>query len=401
MRTFRVFAPVLLVAFPAWAAAECGGAATPCCQPKGLVKQAFTVSRDDTHHEAWPYLCFASNGELICSYAEADMHGGGAMPRTLVRISKDLGRTWSEPIVVDTLRSPTGRNFMMCRWVIRLNNGTLLLASDFNGTSPLAPPGAPHNWSNDPVNSGDSGAWLYRSLDNGRTWSGPQKTYCLTVSLTMKQLSTGRILLGGSHYHCEGDYWSQVVYYSQDNGKTWYGPVTVLDDPKYSCAEGDMVEMPGGVLVMYLRSAAPAQGAYKMISTDGGMTWQGPYAAGRHPIVGRVAAGRLTSGEVLVMHRVGRSAGCKLGFAFFVESLTAALSRIPYDPKAHQPTAQSWGMIDVDRHGHPDGGYGSWVELPDGDIYAVQYITDDAPVGKPQIRGYLISRKKLLNANGT
>ena len=216
--------------------------------------QQFTVSRDDTHHEAWPYLCVASNGDLVCSYAEADVHGGGALPRTMVRISNDQGRTWSEPVVIDTLRSPTGRNFMMCRWTIRLNDGSLLLASDFNGSGPLAPPDTPHAWSQDPVNCGDSGAWLYRSLDNGRTWTGPQKTYCLTVSLTMKQLGNGTILLLGSHYHCKGDYWSQVVYYSKDNAKTWYGPVPVLDDPKYSCAEGDLVEMPGGTLVMYLRT---------------------------------------------------------------------------------------------------------------------------------------------------
>jgi len=195
--------------------------------------QQFTVSRDDTHHEAWPSLCIASNGDLVCSYAEADVHGGGGLPRTMVCISADQGRTWGKPTVIDTLRSPTGRNFMMCRWITRLNDGSLLLASDFTGSGPLAPPGSPHAWSQDPVNSGDAGAWLYRSLDNGRTWTGPQKTFCLTVSLTMKQLSNGTIILGGSHYHCAGDYWSQVIYYSKDNAKTWYGPVPVLDDPNY------------------------------------------------------------------------------------------------------------------------------------------------------------------------
>lgn len=77
----------------------------------GDIRQ-FTVSRDDTHHEAWPYLCIASNGDLLCSYAEADAHGGGALPRTMVRVSKDQGRTWCKPIAVDTLRSPIGCNFI-------------------------------------------------------------------------------------------------------------------------------------------------------------------------------------------------------------------------------------------------------------------------------------------------
>jgi len=360
--------------------------------------QQFTISRDDTHHEGWPYLCIASNGDLVCSYAEADTHGGGALPRTMVRISKDQGRTWSKPVVIDTLPSPTGRNFMMGRWIIRLNDGSLLLASDFNGSGPLAPPDTPHNWSNDPVNNGDSGAWLYRSLDNGRTWTGPQKTYCLTVSLTMKQLSNGKILLGGSHYHCKGDFWSQVVYYSKDNAKTWYGPVPVLDDPNYPCAEGDIVEMPGGELVMYLRSEiANTRGSYKMISADGGMTWQGPYAAGKHRIVGRVSAGLLSSGEVLVMHRVNGPANREGAFGFFVETPEAALSRIPYDVKKYEPTAKSWGIIDIDTNtDHADNGYGGWVELPGGGIYAVQYITADAPAGKPFIRGYRVPRNSLI-----
>ena len=54
----------------------------------------------------------------------------------------------------------------------------------------------------------------------------------------------------------------------------------------------------------------------------------------------------------------------------------------------------NWGFIDVEHSSHPDGGYGGWVELPDGNVYAVTYITDDAP--KPQIRGYRLSRETLL-----
>ena len=33
--------------------------------------QRFTVSRDDRYHEAWPSVCIAGNGNLVCSYAEA------------------------------------------------------------------------------------------------------------------------------------------------------------------------------------------------------------------------------------------------------------------------------------------------------------------------------------------
>ena len=53
----------------------------------------FTISRDDRYHEGWPSICQATNGDLVCSYAEADQHGGGAVPSAVVRVSSDEGCT--------------------------------------------------------------------------------------------------------------------------------------------------------------------------------------------------------------------------------------------------------------------------------------------------------------------
>ena len=51
----------------------------------------FTISRDDRYHEGWPSICQATNGDLVCSYAEADQHGGGAVPSAVVCVSSDDG----------------------------------------------------------------------------------------------------------------------------------------------------------------------------------------------------------------------------------------------------------------------------------------------------------------------
>jgi hypothetical protein len=254
--------------------------------------------------------------------------------------------------------------------------------------------GVPHDWANDPENAqGSRRVWFYRSVDNGRSWAGPEKTNCMAVSLTMKQISNGTLFLGASHFRWRENAWRQVLYRSADNGKTWSEAITVLDDPRYSAVEGDLVEMPGGNLVLYPRTAASIAGAIKMISEDGGQTWKGPFAAGKYWINGRVAAGRLSSGEVLVVHRVGND-----NFGFFVETPETALARVPYSAATYKSPALNWGIIDIEHYRpRPDGGYGGWVELPGGDIYAVNYITDDAP--KPQIRGYRLSRKVLLKAN--
>ncbi|MBN2293106.1 MAG: exo-alpha-sialidase [Pirellulales bacterium] len=355
----------------------------------GLVLERHTIARDDKHHLAWPMVCIAANGDLVCSYAVGDEHGGGKVPQAVVRISKDQGHTWSNPIVVDTLYQDKGEGFMMCRWVSRLNDNSLLLASDWSLWK-RKPPGAPHNWGNDPENGSKyRRTWLYRSTDNGLTWTGPEKTNCMTVTLTMKQISDGTLFLTGSLYRVGDDSWRQVLYRSTDNGKTWSKPITVLDAPKYSPNEGCIVEMPDGTLVTYERTENETAGAIKMISDDKGLTWKGPFAAGNCWVNGRVFANRLSTGEVLVVHRIG-----KCHFGFFVETPKTALSRIPYDSKTYKSPALNWGFIDIENKSHWDGGYGGWVELPDGDIYAVNYITDDAP--KPQIRGYRLSRKALL-----
>ena len=98
------------------------------------------------------------------------------------------------------------------------------------------------------------------------------------------------------------------------------GAITVFDDPTYDPNEGCVVEMPGGTLVMYERTDKPTKGAIKMISDDGGTTWKGPFAAGHCSVDGRVFAHRLSTGEVLVVHRLGEG-----NFGFFVETPEAAL----------------------------------------------------------------------------
>ena len=50
-----------------------------------------------------------------------------------------------------------------------------------------------------------------------------------------------------------------------------------------------------------------------------------------------------------------------------------------------------FAFLDNDRALCADTGYSGWVQLPGGDLYVVNYITDDAP--RPHIRGYCVGRE--------
>ena len=74
-----------------------------------------------------------------------------------------------------------------------------------------------------------------------------------------------------------------------------------------------------------------------------------------------------------------------------MEPQTVALRPTPLNGSV--PVESRSVLIDNDTNAtRPDWGYSGWIELPDGSIYVVQYITADAPANKPFIRGYRIPR---------
>jgi hypothetical protein len=51
-------------------------------------------------------------------------------------------------------------------------------------------------------------------------------------------------------------------------------------------------------------------------------------------------------------------------------------------------------ILDMDRSVHRDAGYSGWVQLPNGDIFVVDYINDDAPLA--HLRGYRVRRSDYI-----
>ncbi len=345
--------------------------------------EKITVARDDQFHESWPDVAIASNGDLVVAYQESEGHGGGPVSTIVSRYSTDLGATWSEKTVVVTHPDRLGQGWLNCSKILRLQDESLVLVIDNCVQNRIYPEGAHHFWGYQ-----HSDMYLYRSFDNGRSWVGPELTFIHGgVVPSINQLKDGTLLLGITVFPEEDDYRStMLVYRSPDNGKRWSAPSTVAKHPGRKPDEGDFVQLPTGEVICYMRdNEGSVNNGLKAISRDGGLTWEGPYGSGPWVYCGRSDVGLLSTGEVVLTQRVSGGR-----FGIYIEPADVALQPTPLDGPV--PEGAKWAILDTDTNDHPDWGYSGWVELPDGSLYVVQYITADAPDGKPFIRGYRISR---------
>src|SRR5690606_34532479 len=95
----------------------------------------------------------------------------------------------------------------------------------------------------------------------------------------------------------------QKLWYSDDQGKSWVGPVTVASAEGLNLCEVSILPLADGALVAFLReNSGDGKDCYKSISYDQGETWSGPY---RMPLPGchRPVAGILQSGNILITYR--------------------------------------------------------------------------------------------------
>ena len=400
------------------------------------------VSRDDRVYEAFPDVTLTPSGTLIVVYRECMSHSPFPFSRLVVRRSLDGGMNWSNrKILLETVVSAelvekarswlpedslAGYQETLGRiqepWkkrasingsqIITLTDGSLMLVADIR------------TWDNE-----GNVRWvnkMWRSSDDGVTWSTPVDLPLDSegVDPQLTQLRDGRILLSLGLASKSGETKGMDVpgiTFSSDQGKTW-SPFVILprDEGSREIDETGFVELDDGTLVGFGRNKAlerqhrPSAGI-KVISTDGGQTWEGPFETWLMGLEGRPSTGLLASGEVCVTYRLG-SPNEMLGMHVMTQEsalLKTTAGVIPRQPNPEDIPAQlaqqkgeerPWYMtsyyagrttvLDIDRSVHRDSGYSGWVQLPSGEIFIVDYINDDAPLA--QIRGYLVKRSDYI-----
>ncbi len=120
---------------------------------------------------------------------------------------------------------------------------------------------------------------MRRSSDEGQTWSDPiavgaDPGYFVMNNDRVLQLADGRLLAPMAwidEVFKEGSVFRTVVYYSDDDGKTWMRSASDLEAPKRGAMEPGLVELKDGRILQIIRTQVGK--IYHSYSSDRGATW--------------------------------------------------------------------------------------------------------------------------------
>ena len=341
--------------------------------------QKFSISRDDAIYEAWPDVALTPSGRLVCVFSECTHHGDRSYTRVMVCDSTDRGRTWSpkRPLTEGTADKPYYYN---CARITQLRDGRLCIVVD------RIPTGGEAQVAHLAVNL------MAFSSDDGATWGPLEETPVRgIVPDKLLELENGRWILPAHYY--EGDWLTQYLWYSDDQGKSWSERITVARKEGLHLCEVSILPVGESSLVAFLReNSFLGWDCKKTISHDNGETWSEVID---FPLPGchRPVAGHLADGHILITHRFMQ--GGKGWVGSWTQNFFAALTDDASALASSRGEASTRILpIDFDRSPHSDLGYSGWVQFDDGEIYIVNYIVDDAPKG--QIRGYALQPEEFL-----
>jgi sialidase-1 len=246
--------------------------------PAELLGLPIAVAGEDISRDVYPAtaanprysegsIAALSNGSLL--FAVTEFSGGGAdhaAARIVARTSRDGGRTWSDPRV---LQENVGKQNVMSVTLRRLQpqrvDGPLgLFYLVKNGPSDLK-------------------VYLRISTDEAESFGPPilvtdAAGYHVMNNDRATVLSTGRLICpvswtddvfkpGGGHFVCQ-------CYFSDDGGLTWRKSAGQVDQPQRGAMEPEVVELSGEKLLLIIRTQLGKIAT--SISSDGGDHWSEP-----------------------------------------------------------------------------------------------------------------------------
>jgi sialidase-1 len=235
----------------------------------GIVHDVFPATEKNPRYSEGS-VAVLTDGALL--YATTEFVGGAAdaaTARIVGRESRDGGRTWGEPRI---LQENVGKQNVMSVTLRRLRPG----ATD-------GPLGLFYLVKNGPT---DLKIELRVSTDEAKTFGKPvcvtdAPGYHVMNNDRVTVLSTGRIIcpVAWTDNVNKGGHFVSLCYLSDDGGKSWKKGTGTVDVPKRGAMEPEVVELTDGTLMMIARTQLGHIAT--AISKDGGDRWGEP---GRLPL---------------------------------------------------------------------------------------------------------------------
>jgi len=329
----------------------------------------------------WPTVARLDNGTLVVASSGLRAEHVCPFGKTVLNVSTDDGRTWSEPMVIqDSLIDD--RDAGVCAW----GEGNLLVSwfrSDTRSYRNEAWIPAAERvtwdrvfaaWPDEQVNN-LIGSWVMLSADAGATWDAPIRVPVSTPHGPIR-LHSGDLLYLGKPYGTWDDMLKACItaVRSADGGRTWrvlgHVPVYPGTDPA-NYYEPHVLELPSGRLLGMIRiedhsgkelkaAGIPSFSMMQTESDDGGRTWTTANPLGFHGSPPHLL--RHTSGTLI---------------------LTYGYRQAPFGQRVafSHDDGRTWAHDWIIRDDGPDGdlGYPSTVEFADGNLFTVCYqkVSDD------------------------
>jgi len=228
-----------------------------------------------------PSLILAPNGDLL-AFCEGREAGDAGDINILLKRSKDLGKNWSEEIVVwddahNTCGNPcpvvdrsNGRIWLFLTWNLGTDHESEIVRKESQDTR------RPYLCYSD-----DNGLTWTRPVDMTQSCKDPSWGWYATgpgVGIQMRsERFSGRLIIPANHSYDDPEgnvrngpftYGSHVLI-SDDHGKTWRRSQPIQPN----CNESQVVELSDGTLMMNMRSYYDEYCRAVATSTDGGETW--------------------------------------------------------------------------------------------------------------------------------